>query len=370
MKGFKSIIIGIVAISVPLNGAWRINTIAGGGGDGIDVGQGRNDGANRVYVVSGNSIREYSYTGGNWGFAALPSGGADFGCGDVVVGKGRNDGIYRVYAGGAYGGIVEFTYTGGSWNPSVVSSRGYIESLLIGDGRNDGQMQVYVQVYANGGVHECRWTGTGWSELTIMGSDATRYPAIGPGRNDGINRLYIPQSFSTLLEYTWNGSSYTGGTIPISFGEIGMVCVGRGRGDGTNRVYVTQVGNFKELTYTGSWASSNGGNGSVFSICVGKLQADGKDRVYSRNTSDNVYECAWSGSSWNTDNIDAITRASIAIGEGRNDDTMRMYVAAGTNSSDPLYEITNTNPYVIDTTGVEEDRGQKAKIRNLSYPIY
>jgi hypothetical protein len=102
-----------------------------------------------------------------------------------------------------------------------------------------------------------------------------------------------------------------------------------------------------------------------WSIITGRLKASGKGGgwgVYYRTNSPNdiIIEKTWNGSGWDTDTvvdleIDALTGASLVIGCGRNDDTMRLYVGEGGYSDQfKLVEITNTDPYVIDTVGIEE----------------
>jgi hypothetical protein len=70
-----------------------------------------------------------------------------------------------------------------------------------------------------------------------------------------------------------------------------------------------------------------------------------------------IREHSWDGGVWSDTTIDAISGATvdIAVGRGRNDDTMRVYV---TSANGLLYEFTNTSPYV----GIESLREELLKV--------
>ncbi|MGQ9465983.1 MAG: T9SS type A sorting domain-containing protein, partial [bacterium] len=59
----------------------------------------------------------------------------------------------------------------------------------------------------------------------------------------------------------------------------------------------------------------------------------------------------WSGSAWIDTVIDAVSAATcgVAIGRGRNDDTVRVY---GCNRNGEVWEFTHIHPYV----GIKEDK--------------
>ena len=73
----------------------------------------------------------------------------------VAIGNGRNDGAMRVYGGNVNCYIYEFTYSGGVWNRIYVGPGGIV-GIAIGNGRNDGVMRVYGANSSNH-IYEFTW---------------------------------------------------------------------------------------------------------------------------------------------------------------------------------------------------------------------
>ncbi len=95
----------------------------------------------------------------------------------------------------------------------------------------------------------------------------------------------------------------------------------------------------------------SGPNKSHYSIIVGKIRSDGKKRIYATTQGGAMYEYSWNGSKY-TDSVilDATTGATacLAIGDGRNDDTGRIYVSNYFEGI--IYEVTHFEPWVDGTT--------------------
>ncbi len=333
----------------------------------VYVGDGRNDGKERVYLSNfDNHIYEWSYyPDSGWRCSDVGEGAySHHGMIGVIVGQGRNDGINRVYCGNANSWIYEFTYSGGQWlkdslNP--INSDGAYMGVLVGDGRNDGVKRVY----GFGGFtvrgREYSWNSPGdtWSMKTCSQPHYVWYFDIGDGRNDGTKRIYGTHyqgilnapSASTLLECTWSGSAYT--ENPISSRSAVITRVGEGRNDGINRVYVSATGDHVyEYTYSaGNWQEMDICPEAPYNtrcgLAIGKAQSDGHTRVYSvglRPYGD-IREHTWESGQWTDTIIDAVTMATthLALGPGRGDDTIRLY---GCEITGVLWEFTHPSPYV------------------------
>lgn len=341
----------------------------------VAIGDGRNDGKERVYLSNfDNHIYEWSYyPDSGWVVEAIGEGAPDHhGMISVLVGPGRNDGINRVYGGHANGWLYEFTYSGGQWLKDSLNPRStFVFGIRIGDAHNDDINRVYG--FGGFSVQGKEYTydspGDSWNMITCSQPHYVWYFDIGDGRNDGTKRIYGVQyqgylnspGASLLLENTWTGSTYTENQI-LSHSAV-ITRVGPGRNDGVNRVYVSATGDhIYEYTYSG-------GNWQEMDICpdapyntrcglaIGKAQSDGHTRVYSTGLRPygDIREHTWDGSQWTDTVIDAVTMATthLALGPGRSDDTMRLYAC---DINGVLWEFTHPSPYV---QSVEETKGQR-----------
>ncbi|MDI6841092.1 MAG: hypothetical protein QMD71_09675 [bacterium] len=169
----------------------------------VAVGDGRNDGIDRVYVSTYDGyIYEGTYYGG-WSWVEVGHSDSERML-DVTVGNGRGDGINRVY-GGSQSTAYEFTYTPGGWNRMELGVSAFSREVWVCDGRDDDIMRVYA---GSGGLKECTWNGSSWDALNI-GESINWHFGIGAGRSDDTNRIYCPgAASSSIREYTWNSSSY------------------------------------------------------------------------------------------------------------------------------------------------------------------
>jgi hypothetical protein len=342
----------------------------------VCVGDGRNDGKERVYVSNfNNHIYEWSYyPDSGWLCMDVGEGAPDHhGMIGVTVGQGRNDGINRVYSGHANRWIYEFTYSSGQWlkdslNPS---SNSVYFGVQVGEGRNDGVKRVYGFGGSTVQGKEYTWDASSdtWMMRTASQPHYVWYFSIGDGRNDGIKRIYgthyqgrlNTSEPSLLLENTWNGSTFVENQM-LSRSSV-ITQVGQGRSDGINRVYVAATGDHVyEYTY-------NAENWEEIDICpdapyltrcglaIGKAQSDGHIRVYSTGIRPygDVREHTWDGSNWTDTVIDAVTMATthLALGPGRGDDTMRLYAS---DINGVVWEFTHPSPYVA---SVEESKGRR-----------
>lgn len=329
----------------------------------VKIGDGRNDGVQRVYCGCSNGhVVEWSFNNyrNTWEMVdcgKVPSE-SDNGIISLWVGNGRGDGLNRVYSTCSDGNIYEFTYSDRAWEMKDLGSPGFLYTgITTGKARNDNRDRIYAGGY-DLPVCEYTWDGSSWNKNDVSSEKRYIWPlAIAQGRNDGIERIYCPDwSASCLIEYTWNGSNYEEVIINSSKSLVKTV-VGSGRNDGINRVYASgYFGHIYEFTY-----SSNGWEKmdihpdatdlSRYGLCLGRTKIDGRIRLYSGANNGDISEHSWDGNSWSDSAVDAITGATayLAVGEGRNDDTVRIYA---TNRNSQLYEFTNTSPFVKDSMSI------------------
>ncbi len=321
----------------------------------IRVGDGRNDGVQRVYAICEDAnVYEWTYTGTGWtrvSLGAMPGSGW---CLGIDIGKGKNDGLNRVYATRIDGNIHEYFYNGTQWvRTSLGNPNSTIYGVCVGTGRNDGINRVYA---SGDGVPpvEYAWSGSVWLKDTVESANLQQWlPTVGPGRNDGVQRLYLPNSMGsvrTVAEYTWNGTAFVRNDLPSVTGNPLSIAIGAGRNDVINRIYCSSRTKVYEFTYqSGTWQVVDilpGYNDEArYNITTGKTKIDGKNRVYVSCSGTQFIEISWSGTAWVDTVIDAVSAATcgIAIGRGRNDDTVRIY---GCNRNGEVWEFTHDQPYV------------------------
>ncbi len=182
-----------------------------------------------------------------------------------AIGNGRNDGINRLYLGNWYR-IQELTYFS-SWSFDTVVSF-FIEpyGIAMGQVKNDSLNRIYIS-----GNYECLWTGTDWDCQPIDTTyGCSGRSAIGAGRNDGVNRLYTATSLNEEIDSTYANvyireksyypdSGWKAKNIPIVIvdpwwnlmrEEMDYVTVGDLRNDGIQRVYgICSNGEIFECTW-------------------------------------------------------------------------------------------------------------------------
>ena len=172
----------------------------------VAIGNGRNDGMNRIYGANSDGhIYEFSFSGGVWAKVDLGSGGDVMD--GIAVDNGRNDGVTRVYGANKDRHIYEFTYSGGVWNKVDVGSGGnFMYSVAVGNGRNDGVMRIY-GANADTQIYEFSYSGGAWSSVDMGG--ASKYMhcvTLGNGRSDGVTRVYAACNDGHFYEFTYDAT--------------------------------------------------------------------------------------------------------------------------------------------------------------------
>lgn len=201
------------------------------------LGNARNDGNVRIYMIDWYGISEVSYNYGDWAVMSIHDVDL-YGHGGLVVTDGRNDGVLRLYAA-IDDHVYEYSWTGSTWE---VEDCGVIDvydfaDMCAGNGRNDDKNRIYLGATYDDGLYELSYNGENWEYIVISESASIEYITIADGRNDGINRIYTGGS-AGIGEYTYSGIWTKTALIDSGFGVNG-IAVGNGRNDGVNRVYVT-----------------------------------------------------------------------------------------------------------------------------------
>lgn len=121
------------------NNQWQKIDIVGDNSDvckiyGLGLGNYRNDGINRLYA-SGNDLAEYYYDSDLW--VKSNERTVIQWTNDFTYGKGQNDDYIRIYLAG-WDEIYEISYNFGDWDVKNINTGGQrVEKLLVTDGHND-----------------------------------------------------------------------------------------------------------------------------------------------------------------------------------------------------------------------------------------
>ena len=282
--------------------SWGSPVDVGGSPSGLEIhnlgmGPGRDDGTNRIYACSlDGNLYELSFDGSSWSQDTV--GVADPPCTHAVVGDGRNDGVDRLYA--TRDQIVwEYTWTGSAWSAVEVGSvnRGIVHGIDLGACRGDGQNHLYIATSAEG-TYEATFSSGEWSMVSMGDDGDVRNVSLGAGRNDGVVRVYAGVSTGEIREFTWTGSAWSEAPIETSVASVMVhAYVATGRNDGVMRVYgAAGDGRAYEFTWTGSsWAVLDMGGGStyLYGFAPGARPGDTRQRLYGAAFDGRVYEFTW-----------------------------------------------------------------------------
>jgi hypothetical protein len=190
-----------VPIATPLAGL-SMGTFA------IAVADGRNDAVLRLYqgvfdaILGQFHAYELSWNGTAWDASPLNVGSLSQVMG-IVVGDGQNDGTNRVYVAVRDFGVREFTYNGSGWDESSdIAIGAEIFSVAFGDGQGDGINRLYTAQYNPGRVTETTFDGATWQTALVADLSGPGVRVIvGDARGDGVKRVYASGGFG-VIEFT------------------------------------------------------------------------------------------------------------------------------------------------------------------------
>lgn len=234
------------------------------------------------------------------------------------------------------------------------------EKIVIGDGRNDGNLRVYTGDSQTGGssgnINEFSYTGGQW-ENNAFGDFEAEYGsgnlthitglAVGSARDDSANRVY--GSGYHAAEFEYGSDHFTGSPIDTDIQWANDLIIGDVRGDGQNRIYLSDWNDIYELTYAnGGWLreSINPSEVDIIALKIIDGRNDGILRLYAATRFDNhVYEYTWSNGQWQVQDCGAIegvtTINAMDAGMGRNDDVNRIYLTANGGLFELSYDGAN-----------------------------
>ncbi|MBM4249663.1 MAG: hypothetical protein FJ149_09590 [Euryarchaeota archaeon] len=270
--------------------------------------------------------------------------------------------------------IYMYRYEAGKWVTTDVvqlirGSSVYANAILIGDGDDDGNDEVYATAtnYSSfpyqGRLFQVQNGTNGWKRTDCGATGYWCYDlASGDGNRDSSKEVYSADYDGHIYEYskgqTWNsqdiGSSpgfvYGGYTYST---RMNGVAVGDGDNDGKLEVYGASSDNHIYMfTYSGSaWSRTDMGTGEtpqywyygMQKLVVGDGDNDGKNEVYGASYfNGTIWRYKWdtSTSKWGITKLASlgtgITANDICIGDGNSDGKNEIYVGT---SNRQVYEV-------------------------------
>ncbi len=203
--------------------------------------------------------------------------------------------------------------------------------LVIAQGRNDSINRLYA---TGGSPAEFTWNGSGWSRVLFSSTIASAYSiAAGDGRNDAVNRIYTGGGSSRLREWSYNGSTWDSVLIDDRNGsDIRSVCLGDIKNDDSIRV-VAGGNDSTTIAYTyqnvsGTWKKDTVGikRGIVQDIVIGNGRNDDTNRIY---TSGDIFWIEYTyRSKWDTTyHSQMIPTTGSLLASVKNDGLIQLYIS-------------------------------------------
>lgn len=189
--------------------------------EGITIGQGRNDGTDRLYCIKNDQLWEV-WSKDTTSTPALVNKLADDQWVHVVIASGRNDGVNRVYASTRQEKIYEFTYdrVSGQWLFEIIDLGMKCDD--IGAGRNDGVNRIYgvggdddwticELTYDDiAGWHKTDAYSWIWEESSFPANMSDAFLAPARGEHDGRKlHIYYLDPYREINELTYESGTWT-----------------------------------------------------------------------------------------------------------------------------------------------------------------
>ncbi len=296
----------------------------------------------------------------------------------VTVGDGDNNGNVEVYAGCKDGGVYQFRWDGTKWDRQTIGtsavSGGYMMSVAVSDGDNNDDLEVYA-ASNDGYVYQFRWDGTKWGR-NIVGSSTAKSSgdmlsvAVGDGDNDGRLDVYAACKDKNIYQFRFDGTNWQRGVIGSGKNEMLSVVINDGDNDGKKEIYGSHKGGYmSQFVWTGNnWQARDinvppVSTKDMYSVTAGDGDSDGRIEVYGANADGHVYQFVWTGTNWQAKDLVAspipkpMDMLCAAIGDGNNDGSMEVY---GVNKDGQVYQFKAINRLKValitnkDTYGVAE----------------
>lgn len=371
------------------------------------LGKGRNDDTMRIYWTSNDSLlREATYRNGGWNIDTV-----GLGAGPIVIALAADDEKYRVYTS-KDDLLLEYSWFWfGRWEERNFKMPDRICDLASGRLRNDDTMRLYLTVGSWGGTHLYEFSRflhrlPRWSKSLV---DSGPY-GFGPliieiGKNDDTLRIYSEASTPCLTgfyEITFSPEGWKRGecffgpddwTTP--YYSSGGLCVGDGRGDGIVRIYaggsfgmmgvedawideytwVESTWVFTSLVY-GWWEEPGGDHPDIGSISIGEGRGDDTIRVYAHifgygANPPGLHEFTYHPQGWKEEFVVPTEVWSISFGEARHNDTTHFYGIVGNSIVEFTWSLEGVKEKVqgseFKVLGLRIEPNPTNAIANISY---
>lgn len=235
-----------------------------------------------------------------------------------------------------------FVFLISQWVLTPIWTGGFSVGIALGEGKSDDTIRAYCVHISSNTIKEFTysnaWINTGNINLPFY---CEKSVIVADGRNDGINRIYAGEFFGSgnTAEYTWTGSSWSYLNMGAAGQQLINLVYGDARNDGIKRLYFSTgsappYNSCWEYSYTGNWtyspiSSPSGYYMGNFGIAIGDGRNDGTKRLYIGIYPGYVLcEYTYSGNwSYNIIATGLSQVMGLAIGDGRNDGINRLYVA-------------------------------------------
>jgi uncharacterized delta-60 repeat protein len=248
--------------------------------------------------------------------------------------------------------------------------------IAIGEGDSSGQQTIFV---ANSDTRLYTYKmATSWSIIPLPQQTGTFQDVIlADADQDGVYEVYGANSYPSLIQYQWTGSSWNGNSFsaysaplatgsqtggglielyamfgnglgqsrlfnqnwinsPISQGGGAMLCAVAGDVDNDlcNEVYAANADHILyQYRYLGTSRSLTTavytGSNNMTCLSIGDLDKDSINELYGSNLDGKIHQLKWTGSVWVSTaiNITNVVCNQIAIGDGDNDGQDELYGA-------------------------------------------
>jgi hypothetical protein len=333
---------------------------------GVAAGDGDRDGQAEVYFSAreGGGVFQYTYNAasGNWSVENVATGG--FMADAVALGDGDDSGDRELYVIGIGRGIPQMKmgifqlfYSAGGWHQDVVSSvSSQGTELALGDGNNDNRTEVY-GACADGHIYMFYKMGS-WNSQDIGNASPTQNTSstsmesvvVGDGDNDGLREVYGSAATGWVYRFGYNPSSSSWSRTDVGQGATGKagsnmasIAIGDVDGDGQNELYGASWNNatiymfkynFKTTMWDRTVLVSLGTQVNALGLEIGDGNSDGADELFAGTSNNQVYMIRYDRTSfsWGSSSVGSGNGPinDVAVGSAMGDPTQKeVYAACG-----------------------------------------
>jgi hypothetical protein len=262
---------------------------------------------------------------------------------DVEVGDGDNDGELEVYGVNWDDTLYQFEWNGVTWDKTVVGfGDWYMQSVALGDGNADGEIEVYAANH-DWNIYQYKYNGVTWARDTVgYGGEFMYGVALGDGDEDGEIEIYGANEDAVVYQYKWTGVTWVRDSVGVGGLAMLDVAVGDGNRDGEVEIYGADRNNrIYQFKWNGSgWTRSTVGQATDWMVAVAIGDGDGDElvEVYGASHDSIIYQFIWNDPVWEMDSLGSGGNymRDVFVGDGNGDGEPEVYAA---NNDYWLYEF-------------------------------